>query len=409
MEIVLVGISHRTASIELRERLTFGADQACDAADQLRARGIVSEAVILSTCNRTEVYGVTRERPVDNLEAMEMFLASYHQVEPRVCQSALYRHTGRAAVRHLYRVAAGLDSLLLGESEILGQVREAYRVSMKHGATGRVLNRLFQSALEVGKRIRAETGIGTRPMSVAFAGVKQTESLLHGLAHQRVMIIGAGATSEQVVKHLSDRGVPQLRILNRTLDNAKALAARYEGEVLPWEKLAEALAWPDLVVSSVSSPQPILTREVVEQAMKARGQRPLVIMDVGVPRNVAEDVKEIPNVHLSDIDGLTRIVDQNKKAREEQIPQALALIEGQIEGFMCWQAGVHACSVSTELRGLPAHKREALLCMHMAAMAHFTPEERAHFLRLIDRFLMDEPAAAIECPHSILGPHLSES
>jgi glutamyl-tRNA reductase len=387
MEIALISISHRTASIELREKLAFRVEQACEAADQLRARGILKEVVVLSTCNRTEVYGVTRERGADNLSAMELFISSYHQVPPSDVKAALYRHSDREVVRHIYRVAAGLDSMLLGESEILGQVREAYRVAMDHGATGRVLNRLFQSALEVGKRIRTETQIATRPMSVAFAGVKQAEALMRGLENQRVLIVGAGATSEQVVKHLCDRGVPQFRILNRTLENAKALAARYGGEVLPWEKLPDVLDWPDLIVSSVTTPEPILTREIVEAGMIARGNRQLMIMDLGVPRNVAVDVKDIPNVHLSDIDGLAEIVENNKKAREEEIPRALALIEDQIDGFMRWQAGVAACSVSAELRNVEEHKREALLRQHLSAMINFSEQERTHFMGLIAKFL----------------------
>lgn len=389
MEIALIGISHRTASIELRERLAFRVEQACEAADQLRSRGIVKEAVILSTCNRTEIYGVASERSVDNLNAIEMFIASYHQVSSGDFKPAVYRRSDREVVRHIYRVAAGLDSLLLGESEILGQVREAYRVAMDHGSTGRVLNRLFQSALEVGKRIRTETEIATKPMSVAFAGVKQAEALLRGLENQRVMIVGAGATSEQVVKHLCDRGAPQLRILNRTLENAKALVARYGGEVVPWEKLPEVLDWPDLIVSSVTTPEPIITRPMVESAMVARANRPLMIMDLGVPRNIAVDVKQIPGAHLTDIDGLTETVEQNKKAREEQIPRAIALVDEQIEGFMRWQAGVAACSVFAELRAVPEHKREALLSQHLAAMPHLTEPELAHFKGLLDKFLRD--------------------
>jgi glutamyl-tRNA reductase len=399
MEIALIGVSHRTASIELRERLAFRVDQACEAADQLRSRGILKEVVILSTCNRTELYGVTRERAADNHCAMELFLSSYHQVSVPELKGALYRRTDRDAVRHIYSVASGLDSLLLGESEILGQVREAYRVAMDHGVTGRVLNRLFQSALEVGKRIRSETEIATRPMSVAFAGVKQAEMLLRGLQNQRVLIVGAGATSEQVVKHLCDRGVPQFRILNRTLENAKALVARYGGELLAWEDLADSLDWPDLVVSSISTHDPILTHEIVERAMQKRGQRPLMIMDLGVPRNVAVTVREIPNVHLSDIDGLAEIVLQNKKAREEEIPRALALIEDQIDGFMRWQAGVAACTVSAELRNVPEHKREALLQKHLENMPHLSMEERLHFVALIDKFLKGgKPGAFTHSP-----------
>ena len=401
MEIALIGISHRTASIELRERVAFRVEQACEAADQLRARGILKEAVILSTCNRTEVYGITRERTADNLRAMETFIASYHQVPQQEFNAALYRHTDREVVRHIYRVAAGLDSMLLGESEILGQVREAYRVAMDHGATGRVLNRLFQSALEVGKRIRTETQIATRPMSVAFAGVKQAEALLRGLENQRVLIVGAGVTSEQVVKHLCDRGVPQFRILNRTLENAKALVARYGGEVLPWEKLPEVLDWPDLIVSSVSTPEPIISRQMVETAMVARGHRPLMMMDLGVPRNIAVDVREVPNVALSDIDGLTEVVEENKKAREEEIPRALALIADQIDGFMRWQAGVAACSVSAQLRNVPEQGREAVLRQHLAAMMNFTEHERTHFLSLIEKFLRGSRAESVACCQSV--------
>jgi glutamyl-tRNA reductase len=401
MEIALIGISHRTASIELRERVAFRVEQACEAADQLRARGILKEAVILSTCNRTEVYGITRERTADNLRAMETFIASYHQVPQQEFNAALYRHTDREVVRHIYRVAAGLDSMLLGESEILGQVREAYRVAMDHGATGRVLNRLFQSALEVGKRIRTETQIATRPMSVAFAGVKQAEALLRGLENQRVLIVGAGVTSEQVVKHLCDRGVPQFRILNRTLENAKALVARYGGEVLSWEKLPEVLDWPDLIVSSVSTPEPIISRQMVETAMVARAHRPLMMMDLGVPRNIAVDVREVPNVELSDIDGLTEVVEENKKAREEEIPRALALIDDQIDGFMRWQAGVAACSVSAQLRNVPEQGREAVLRQHLAAMMNFTEQERTHFLSLIEKFLKGSRAESVAYSQSV--------
>ncbi|PYU84075.1 MAG: glutamyl-tRNA reductase [Acidobacteria bacterium] len=405
MELAVIGISHRTANLALRERVAFRVEQACEATDQLRARGVLKEAVILSTCNRTEVYGVARERSGDILQAMEMFVASYHRLAPAEMGSAVYRHSDRDLVRHLYRVAAGLDSLLLGESEILGQVREAYRVAMDYGSTGRVLNRLFQSALEVGKRIRTETQIGSRPMSVAFAGVKQAEALLSGLENQRIMIVGAGATSEQVVKHLCARGVPQLRILNRTTEHARTLVARYGGEALPWEKLPEVLDWPDLIVTSVSSPEPILTRAHLEAASTARGNRPIVIMDLGVPRNVDPAVKSLPQVHLSDIDNLTEVVEQNKRAREEEIPRATALVEEQIEGFMRWQAGVAACAAYAQLRAVPEHKREALLRQHLAAMPHLTEPERLHFTCLLEKFLNGSGNRSIEYSHAIAEAH----
>src|SRR5713101_3841004 len=342
MEIVLIGLNHRTATVELRERIAFSVEQACEAADQLRSRGILEETLVLSTCNRSELYGVPRELADDSTGAVERFLASFHQLPPAELNGSLYRHRDRSAVHHLFRVAAGLDSMLLGEAEILGQVREAYRVALDHGATGPVLNRMFQGALEIGKRVRSETELGTRPVSVAFSGVKLAERIFGKLNNHRALIVGAGATSEQVVRHLCDRGVKQLRVLNRTAEHAVDLAARFGGEVVPWENLAAALDWPDLIVTSVSASEPILTRAIINRAMSARGNRALLLIDLGVPRNVAPDVGDIYNTYLYNIDDLTEIVEQNKKARVAEIPRAEAIIDEQVEKFLHWQAGVAA-------------------------------------------------------------------
>src|SRR6202051_845900 len=232
MEIVLIGMNHRTASVELRERVVFSAEQALEAAEQLRSRGILEETMVLSTCNRSELYGAPGELATDGIGAVELFLASFHQLSPTELNGSPYRHRDSHAVRHLFRVAAGLDSILLGEAEILGQVREAYRIALDHGATGPVLNRMFQGALEVGKRVRAETEIGARPVSVAFAGVKLAERIFGKLNTHRALIVGAGATSEQVVRHLRDRGVQELRVLNRTAGHAEELAAKFDGAVV---------------------------------------------------------------------------------------------------------------------------------------------------------------------------------
>jgi glutamyl-tRNA reductase len=338
MQIILIGVSHRTAAVQLRERVAFSVEQAREAADQLRSSGILKEVLILSTCNRSELYGVPCKPAADSMGATELFLASFHQLKLAELNGALYRCRGLDVARHIYRVAAGLDSMFLGEAEILGQVREAYRVALHHGTTGRVLNRLFQDAVAVGKRVRAETEISTLPVSVAFAGVKLAERIFSGLDNHRVLVLGAGATSEQVVRHLRDRGIPKVRILNRTVENARGLAERFGGEVVPWEKLFSALLWADLVVTSVSRSDPVITRELLEQAMEMRGGRSLMLIDLGVPRNVAPTAADLYNVHLYNIDGLTEIVEQNKKAREGEIPHAEAIIEEHIENFMRWHA-----------------------------------------------------------------------
>src|SRR5579862_7335579 len=387
MEIVLIGLNHRTATVALRERVVFSAEQAREAAEQLRSRGIFEETLVLSTCNRSELYGVPSELSTNSAGAVELFLASFHQLPPSELNDSLYRHRDSNAVRHLFRVAAGLDSMLLGEAEILGQVREAYRIALDHGATGPVLNRMFQGALEVGKRVRSETEIGTRPVSVAFAGVKLAERIFGKLNTHRALIVGAGATSEQVVRHLCDRGVKQLRVLNRTPEHAVDLAARFGGEVVPWENLSAALDWPDLIVTSVSASEPMLTRAIVERAMAVRGNRALLLIDLGVPRNVASEVENLYNVYLYNIDDLTEIVEQNKKARVAEIPRAEAIIDEQVDKFLHWQAGVAAGAVLGDLRNKLAAEHEAFVQERLASMPQLSEQDRAQVAAMLREFV----------------------
>ena len=387
MEIVLIGLNHRTASVELRERVAFSPEQAREAAEQLRSRGILEESLVLSTCNRSELYGVPREDLTDSSSAVELFVASFHQLSPNELNGSLYRHRDSHAVRHLFRVAAGLDSMLLGEAEILGQVRDAYQIALDRGETGPVLNRMFQAALEVGKRVRNETELGTRPVSVAFAGVKLAERIFGKLNQHRALIVGAGDTSEQVVRHLCDRGIKKLRVLNRTADHAVDLATRFGGEAIPWENLNAALDWPDLVVTSVSASEPVLTRTIIERAMTARGNRALLLIDLGVPRNVGSDVGELYNLYLYNIDDLTEIVEQNKKARVAEIPRAETIIDEQVQKFLHWQAGVAAGTVLEDLRARLSAEREDFLGERLAAMSHLSEQDRAEVSRMLQELL----------------------
>src|SRR6202790_192913 len=236
MEIVLVGLNHRTAPLELRERLSFTAEQVRRAAAELRSRGLLEESLVLSICNRSELYGVPPETSHECAPGLSSFLIEFHSVRPDVLNGLLYQHYDRSAVPHLFRVFAGLDSQLLGEAEILGQVREAYRFAHEQGTTGPVLNRLFQAALEVGKRVRSETELGARPMSVASAGVKLAERIFGKLGERTALVLGAGTISEQVVSTLRDRGVAHLFVMNRSRDRAEALARQFGGRVVEWGK-----------------------------------------------------------------------------------------------------------------------------------------------------------------------------
>ncbi len=386
MEILLVGLNHRTAAVEIRERVAFNSDQARRAADELRSQGILEEIVVLSTCNRSELYGVPPEAAQDSITAMEDFLAAFHRVRPADLNGCLYRHRDADAVRHLFRVAAGLDSMLLGEAEILGQVRQAYGTAFEHGATGSVLNRMFQSALGVGKRVRTETEIGTRPVSVAFAGAKLAERIFGNLRGHKALILGAGAMGEQVVGYMRDRGIARLLVANRSRERGEELARRVGGEVVDWENISSALEVPDILVSSVGG-EKVLTRAMVERAMATRANRALFIVDLGVPRNVEAAVSELYNIYVYNIDDLTAIVDQNRKAREEEVPRAEAIVEEHVAKFQAWQAGLHAATLLSQLRARLHRQREAFVEERLAQMPELSPEDLKKMAKLTEELV----------------------
>lgn len=387
MEIVLVGLNHRTAPVEVRERVSFTAEQARRAAEELRTRGILEETLVLSTCNRSEVYGVPPESSHESAPGLSTFLSEFHSVRLDVLGVSLYHHYDREAVRHLFRVSAGLDSMMLGEAEILGQVREAYRAAHEHGATGPVLNRLFQGALEVGKRVRTETELGTRPMSVASAGVKLAERIFGKLNERSALVLGAGTTSEQVVAQLRDRGIKHLYVMNRSRERAEDLAKQYEGEVVGWGEWEKALQSPDVIASSVSTEEPVLRREIMERAMAARGNRALFLMDLGMPRNIDGNVGKLYNVYVYTMDDLSEIVQQNRQARENEIPKAESIVDEHVGKYLSWQASVELVGLLNELRLKMREERAQFIRSRVESIRHLTDADRAHVEKLMDEML----------------------
>ena len=251
--------------------------------------------------------------------------------------------------------------MLLGEAEILGQLRSAYGQALDNGSTGPVLNRAFQGALEVGKRVRAETEVGARPMSVALAGVKLAERVFGNLKGHAALIVGAGAVAEQVVEHLRNRGIGNLRVVNRSHDRAAELAGRMGGEAVAWESLENVLGTPDIIVTSIGNAGPVLTREMLDRAVAARGGRPVFVVDLGVPRNVAPEATGLYNLYLYNIDDLGEIVEQNKRAREAEVPRAESIIAEHVAKFESWRATLEAGSIVDDLRGRFQKHREILL------------------------------------------------
>jgi glutamyl-tRNA reductase len=387
MEIVLVGLNHLTAPVEVRERVSFTNDQARRAADELRSRGILQETLVLSTCNRSEVYGVPPEASHECAPGLSSFLSEFHAVRPDVLSVSLYHHYDREAVRHLFRVAAGLDSMLLGEAEILGQVREAYRFAHEQGATGPVLNRLFQGALEVGKRVRSETELGTRPMSVASAGVKLAERIFGKLHERTALVLGAGQISEIVVAQLRDRGVAKIVVMNRSRERAEDLAKQHGGQVVAWSDWDAALQHADVVVSSVSSEEPVLQVLTLERAMNLRGNRALFLMDLGLPRNIEAAVAKLYNVYLYNMDDLTEIVQQNRNARESEIPKAQAIVDEHVGKFLSWQASVELVGLVDALRARLQAERAAFIHARMESMNNLSESQRVQMESMMDELL----------------------
>jgi glutamyl-tRNA reductase len=387
MEIVLVGLNHRSAPVEVRERVSFTNDQARQAAEELRARGILHETLVLSTCNRSEVYGVPPETTRESARALSSYLSSFHSVQLDLLTPSLYHHYDRNAVRHLFRVSSGLDSMMLGEAEILGQVREAYRIAYEQGATGPVLNRLFQGALEVGKRVRSETELGARPMSVASAGVKLAERIFGKLRERTALVLGAGLISEQVVSQLRDRNIARLFVMNRSLDRAHHLAREFSGKVIAWDEWESALTLPDVIVSSVSAEEPVLQRAILEKAMSARGNRPLFVMDLGMPRNVDPAAADLYNFYLYDIDDLTQIVQQNRSTRESEIPRAEMIVDEHVGKFLTWQASVELIGVVEALRHKLKAQRAQFIRERAETVPGLTSEQREQVESMIDELL----------------------
>jgi glutamyl-tRNA reductase len=387
MEIVLVGLNFRTAPVEVREKVSFSEEQALRAAEELRSQGILEETLVLSTCNRSEVYGVNASSTRESAGALSSYLCAFHELRPELLNPSLYHHYDHDVVRHLFRVSAGLDSMLLGEAEILGQVRDAYLRAHDGRATGPVLNRLFQAALEIGKRVRAETELGTRPMGVASAGMKLAERIFGKLSDRSALVLGAGTISEQVVSQLRDRKIKNLYLSNRSREKAEEFARQYHGTVMEWGDWDHSLKLPDVIVSAVGVPDALLTKPLIERAMSARGNRALFLMDLGLPRNVDPSVAGLYNVYVYTMDDLTEIVDQNRAARKNEVPKAEALVEEHVGKFISWQASVELIGVLDTLRGSMKERRSAFLKEKLEGFNHFTAQDREHIGALMDELI----------------------
>jgi glutamyl-tRNA reductase len=376
--VAVAGISHRSAPVEVRERVAFPPCAGRGFLKRLGEEGAVAEAVLLSTCNRTEIYAVVEDE--DARSRMLDLLADDRGVERESLDRDTYWLTDAEAVRHLYRVASSLDSMVVGEAQILGQVREAYRAATEEQCTGPVLNRLFHTSLRVGKKVRSETGIGDSSLSVPHVAVKLAEEVFGTLRGRRALVLGAGEMSELVIKHLKGRGVAEVRIANRTPERARLLAERVGGRAVPFGALSDELAEVDVVVSSTGAGEWVVRNETVASALDARDE-PLFFIDIAVPRDVDPVVQTLERAFVYDIDDLQAVVERNADDRGEAAEKGEAMISPSVLDFMSWLSSLHVVPLIQELRDGAEQIRRHELSRALRKM-DLSPEEEAAIERM---------------------------
>ena len=392
MSLFVLGINHQTAPVSLRERVAFSADTVPAALDALKTLPQVHEVALLSTCNRTELYAVSN----DDGQALADWLAT-HPDDVGDLHAYLYRHRDADAVRHLFRVATGLDSLVLGEPQILGQVKDAWATARNAGTLGSQLDRLFQHAFSTAKRARTDTRIGANPVSVASAAVRLAQESFARLEDSTVLMIGAGETIELAARHLVQARAKRLLVANRTLAHAQELASRHGGVALPLGELDKHLGEADVVISATASREPILGRAQVAAALATRKHRPMLLLDLAVPRDVAPDVAELKDVFLYTVDDLERAIEDNRRSRREAATEAEAIVELQVARF----SETMIASTRTEpLKRLRAHgesaKADVLAKAQQQLAAGQDPEQVLNFLaHTLTNRLLHAPTIAL--------------
>lgn len=342
MSLVVTGISHHTSSVALRERMAFAQDRIPSALHQLTKRFPGGGAVILSTCNRVEVYVRADEAPEKIEEVIRRFLSEWHNLPETEFVESLYELHGRDAVAHCFRVTSSLDSLVVGENQILGQVHDAFLLAQTENATDKILSALFQKAFKVAKEVKTKTTISEGRVSVASVAVELAVQIFGELMDKVVMVIGSGDTGELALKSLVAKGVSRVLVVNRSVENARTLADTHKGEAIALAGIHDHLHRADIIVSSTAAQEPILAAGDFQRALKKRNKAPMFVIDIAVPRDIAADVNTLDNIYLYNIDDLQQVANENLEARRAEVDQCMRLVEQQVDQFMRWRQGLYA-------------------------------------------------------------------
>ncbi|MDL2200127.1 glutamyl-tRNA reductase [Halopseudomonas aestusnigri] len=395
MGFIALGINHRTAGVEVRERVSFSPEQLPDALQRLRAEAGADEVAILSTCNRTELYCAQEELDADRLVE---WVARFHGMTAEELRRSSYLHQDAGAVNHMMRVAAGLDSMVLGEPQILGQMKDAWQAARTAGTLGPYLDRLFQSTFNMAKQVRTDTAIGENPVSVAFAAVSLARQIFADLRRSTALLIGAGETIALVARHLFEQGVGRIIVANRTLQRAELLSEPLGGQAIVLNQIPDILAECDVVISSTASPLPILGKGAVERALKQRRHKPMFMVDIAVPRDIEPEVGGLADVYLYTVDDLHEVIEENMRSRQGAAEAAERLIELGTGEFMQRLRALAAVDVVRSYRQKAEQARDQELQKALAKLQRGADPEQVmtEMARLLTNKLLHEPSVQLK-------------
>lgn len=396
MPLVTIGINHKTAPLDVREKVVFAPEQLNSALHELIDLPGMREAAILSTCNRTELYCNLQESAAN--DRVIDWLGRYHQFDGGALRTYLYQYAEAEAVKHTIRVASGLDSLVLGEPQILGQLKSAYSAADEYGTLGKHLRRLFQHAFAVAKHVRTDTDIGASAVSVAFAAVSLARQIFGDLRNQRALLIGAGETIELAARHLLGNGLEHAVVANRTPERAARLATEIGGQPIALPDIPQVLHEADIVIASTASPLPILGKGAVERAIRRRKHRPMFMVDLAVPRDIEAEVGKLDDVYLYTLDDLEEVVAENIASRREAAEQAEEIVAVQTEHFMGWLRSQNVVSMIRGYRNRAEHARDDVLQKAQRQLAQGRPPEEvlAFLAQTLTNKLIHEPTTALD-------------
>ena len=348
-DIVLIGINHKTAPVELRECIAFSEDESASALQTLSRKPHIKELLLFSTCNRVEVLVVT-ENKREAIDSTKDYIAEVNKIPRQAFEDALYIHEGDEAVRHVFRVASSLDSMVVGEPQILGQVKDAYRLATEAKVSGVILNRLLHRTFFVAKRIRTETGIGGHAVSISYAAVELGRKIFGSLEGKNVLLVGAGEMAELAVEHLIRNKVGDIYVANRTFENGVELARRFNGQALRFEEIADCLKVVDIIISSTGSPDFVITRDQVKGVIRIRRNRPIFFIDIAVPRDIDPQVNRLSNSYVYDIDDLQGVIDENIEDRQKEAIKGERIVDEAVIQFRDWSASLEVVPTIVALR-----------------------------------------------------------